>query len=312
MLERINDKFSDSETQFIIQEVAKKYQLSQFEYLSLIDILLYYFCISSQPDTLHITKLICDKITIHRDRLALNQTNDLFVECLAEIIKQEITIDKNAVNNIETFIREGIIFHSFNATFFDKINTQGLVVKDKPWSLDDIESIRKLFQKYGKGNIFGLYQGRSATPIFFANALVSSPYYALSSPTFFRKFIENKKEYFNVFLNRDYPSAKKSIEELCSNLSLEEQKQVFDFFNKYWSLFTNGELPYVAISTKEKLGIESQTLERRTDEDLIEYYVRCLLQSNNYMIKDDIPREKLELFSYGNLSIIPKEKEKNI
>lgn len=313
MITTLKNKLESQENQFIIEELAKKYSLSSIEYISLINILMYYYCISNNPDTLVIAKLICEKILKYREHFKINQTGEFFTSCLNEIVTRECIIDRtNTLSNLQKLVNEGLIFHSFNSAFFDRINTQGLIVKEKPWNLEEIENVRKIFYEKENYNVFGLYQGKISTPIFFADTLISSPYYGLSSPTFFRKFIENKPEYFNVFLNRDYLKAKESIEKLCSILGDEEKNTVFKFFNKYWNLFTNGELPYVAISTKEKMGIKSYQSEQFPNEPLEQYYLRCLLSGRNHMIKTDIDRDKLELFSYSHLSFSPKIKEKNI
>lgn len=313
MIESIKSNFSVQENQFIIEEMSKKYQLSSLEYIALIDILIYYYGISSSPNTLTTVQIICERILQYREQFKVNQTGEFFTTCLRELVTREMEIDEQStINNLQKLVNEGLIFHSFNAAFFDKINTQGLVVKEKPWSLDEVEDVRKIFYQKENYNVFGLYQGKTATPVFFADTLISSPYYGLSSPTFFRKFIENKPEYFNVFLNRDYSKAKESIEQLCVELSDEERNIVFNFFNKYWQLFTNGELPYVAITTKEKMGIKSYPVEQFPNESLVQYYLRCLLSGRNHMFKENIDREKLELFSYSELTFAPKVKEKNI
>lgn len=313
MLEAIKNNFSNENNQLIIQEISKQYHLSSLEYISLINILMYYYSISANPNTIDTVQYVCSQIIKYREKLKINQTNELFDNCLSDLISKELKFDRNStINNLEKLVNEGLVFHSFNAAFFDKINQDGLIVKEKPWNLEDIEKVRKIFQNRNKKNIFGLYQGREATPIFFANTLATSPYYSLSSPTFFRKFIENKPEYFNVFLNRDFDKAKQSIIELCTVLNEEERKIVYSFFNKYWELFTNNELPYIAISTKEALEVQDNKLSRLPSEPLEYYYLRCLLSNHNYMFKNNIDRNKLQLFSYKRLTLIPSVKEKSI
>lgn len=313
MLDTIKSNFDNSENRFIIEEIAKKYQLSSIEYISLIDILIYYYCISPNPDTLNTVPFVCEEIVKYREQFKKNQTGEFFTNCLRNLIENECLKDRNStLNNLQELINEGLIFHSFNAAFFDKINTQGLVVKEKPWNLEEVEEVRKIFQEKENYNIFGLYQGRTATPVFFADTLISSPYYGLSSPTFFRKFIENEPEYFNVFLNRDYPKAYESINKLCTELNDKEKEIVINFFNKYWNLFTSEDLPYVAISTKERMEIKTYPLEQFQNETLEQYYLRCLLSGRNHMFKNDISRDNLDIFSYSQLTFNPKTKEKNI
>ena len=260
-----------------------------------------------------VVSAICEKIVIYREKIKVNQTGEFFKECIQEFVNNECSksYDKT-VANLKSLVEEGLIFHSFNSAFFDKINEQGLVVGDKPWDLNEIETVRKIFQKQNNNNIFGLYQGRTSTPVFFTDTLISSPYYGLSSPTFFRKFIEHKPKYFNTFLNRDYEKAIQSMNELCSDLSTEEQETVMKFFHKYWALFTNNKLPYVAISSKEKLGILTYPIHQLPEETLVQYYLRLLLSGRNYILHDNISRDKLDLFNYEDFTISNPTKEKNI
>ena len=109
---------------------------------------MYYYCISSNPNTLITTQLICEKILQYREHFKINQTGEFFTVCLNEIVTREGSIDRqNTLNNLQRLVNEGLIFHSFNSSFFNKINTQGLVVKEKPWNLDEIEEVRKIFQE---------------------------------------------------------------------------------------------------------------------------------------------------------------------
>ena len=299
------------ETQFLLVEIAKKYQLSKEEYVNLIDILFYSFVVNSDLHILENVTFVVDKILENREFIQKNQNYRCFSSCLQHFLEEEYRRDSN-FTRLEEFLRSGFVFHSFNRTFYPQIQDRGLVVKEKPWDLEEIEQVRRIFQKYGKQNIFGYYNGREATPIFFANNLETSPYYGLSSPTFFRKFIENKKEYFNVFLNRDYPSACASMEELTKPLTPEEKAVVFHFFEKYWREFATDTLPCVAISTKEKLGIEEETVSIAEGESITEYYLKRILDARNHMIKRDIPRDSLEIFDYETLSFSIPPKEKNI
>ena len=274
---------------------------------------MYYYSISPNPNTIEIVPLICEKIIFYREKFKVNQTGEFFTSCIKELVNKECTLNYNeTINRLKHLVDEGLVFHSFNSAFFDKINEQGLVVQDKPWDLEELETVRKIFQRKNNNNIFGLYHGRTSTPVFFTDTLISSPYYGLSSPTFFRKFIEHKSEYFNTFLNRDYEKATKSMEDLCSDLTNEEKDIVMKFFYKHWDLFTNNKLPYVAISSKEKLGILTYPIHQLPEETLEQYYLRLLLSGRNYMFHDNISRNKLELFNYEDLTLTNPVKEKNI
>lgn len=291
------------DNQLIITEMSKRYSLSNEEYSNLINLMLYYYSITTFPNTLEAVTFICNEIQKYKEEIEKNQNCHLFESCISEFLKQELEKNGN-LQKTGNFLNEGFVFHSFNAAFLDTINSKGLIAKEKPWNLEEVEMVRSIFQKKNQKNIFGLYQGRSETPIFFANNLTSSAYYGLSSPTFFRKFIENKPKYFNVFLNRDFNKASESIEEVCNGLSSEEKDTVFEFFHKYWNIFTSEKYPCIAISTKEKLGVDTTPLQRRDNEDDFRYYLRQILDTKNIMLHQDIPRESLEIFSYQSFSFV--------
>lgn len=313
MLEAIKTHLSNQDNQLIIQGMSDKYQLSSLEYISLIDILMYYYSISPNPNTIEIVPIICEKIITYREKFKINQTGEFFTSCIKEFVNNECSKDYNGtISKLKSLVDEGLVFHSFNSAFFDKINEQGLVVQDKPWDLNEIENVRKIFQRKKNNNIFGLYHGRTSTPVFFTDTLISSPYYGLSSPTFFRKFIEHNPKYFNTFLERDYEKALQSMNELCDDLNTEEKEIVMNFFYKYWDLFTNNKLPYVAISSKEKLGILTYPIPQLPEETLEQYYLRLLLSGRNYMFHENIARENLDLFNYEDFTITNPIKEKNI
>lgn len=311
MIEKWLIQFQNEENQFIITEMAKKYSLSKEEYIHLVNLLIYYYSISTTPNTLKAVQVICIKLKEFGNDLKKHQTHNLFKECLSVFLKgeQEQTGNFNKINN---FLEEGFLFHSFNPAFLPQINEKGLIVKEKPWDLEEVEEIRKIFWNKLHKNVFGLYQGRKLTPVFFANNLLSSSYYGLSSPTFFRKFIENNPKYFDVFFRRDYPKAKESIENLCSVLDSEEKKKVFSFFEKYWDFFTTPDLAYVAVSTKQKLGIAKNPPPRNPNESEIDYLLRRILLVNNEMMSVDIARDQLEIFSYQSFAMVPYSNEKTI
>lgn len=296
------------ENQFLITELSQRYCLSKEEYLNLVDLMIYYYIITTSPNTIQTVPIICDEIMRHKEEINKNQNYSLFRSCLTILLEQEKKKEGN-LNKLDAFLEEGFVFHSFNSAFNSQIEEKGLIVKEKPWSLEEVEQVREIFKKYQK-DIFGTYQGRTSTPIFFANNLISSAYYGLSSPTFFRKFIENHPQYFNTFLNRDYVRAKESMERLCSSLTYEETEVVMGFFQKYWNMLATDSLPSLAISTKKKLGIAtSQNPPSKKD---IDFYLHALIDSNNVMKRENIERDQLEILSYQSLSFAPVTKEKYI
>lgn len=310
MIEEWLIEFQNKENQLILTEMAKKYSLSKEEYVHFINLMMYYYIIHTTPNTLEIVPVVLNKIKEHAKEVEKHQTHTLFKDCISIFLQMEQQKNGN-LEKITEFLKKGFVFHSFNPAFLEQINQKGLIVKEKPWDLEEVEEVRKIFGNKIHRNVFGLYQGRELTPVFFANNLLSSAYYGLSSPTFFRKFIENKPMYMDVFLKRDYPKALESIESLSSSLESHEKERVMNFFHKYWNFFASEEFPYMAITTKEKLGIKDTALERLPEEDEKDYVLRRILNVKNEMISVDISREKLEIFSYQTFSIKSHTNEKN-
>ncbi len=304
------EEFNSSENQLIITEMAKKYSLSREEYLNLINLMIYYYVITTKPNTLEAITTICNHIKTYRESIEKHQSGSLFKDCLSSFLETE---EKNGnLNKAEQFINQGFLFHSFNSSFFSTIHEKGLSSKEKPWNLEEIEQIRQIFWKRDKKNIFGLFKAKEKTSVFFAESLLSASYYGLSSPTFFRKFIENNPKYFNVFLNRDYKKAVESIENLCIGLDPTEKKTVLIFFQKYWNIFASEDFPYIAISTKEKLGISPTIPDKFPNETQTQFLLRRILNGKNEILSQDVARDSLEIFSYQDFSFKPYTNEKHI
>ncbi len=301
----------NSDTQLLLSEMRKKYQLTKEEYLNLLDMSIYNNIFTGKELSLECITFMCNELLKNRELIQKNQNQRFVNACLSKFAEEAEQIDPT-FSRVQRFLDSNFVFHTFNGAFLEKIKSQGLIMKEKPWDLGKIDEIETIMKKASHPQIFGVYQGKRETPIHFADNLFGSPYYGVSSPTFFRKFIEHNPKYFNVFVNRDYPRAKESADELCENLSEEEAKIVQDFFQEYWQEFATDRLPCVAVSTKQKLGIKMIPSEKSPEETLREYYVRRSLGACNFVIRKNIPLEDIEIFDMETLSLVPKQKEKNI
>lgn len=187
MEEQIINIFSNPKLQTIIARTQDQYHLTVEEDINLKSLLLTTFLLTRDELAIysHFNTIING---ILKDRSKNN-----FEEILNQIID---TIFQNNQNDfglaqklIYNSILDGYCFHSFNASFLPTIQKKGLIIKEKPWDNKAIEKVRKLFSNHGIKDVFGLYQGKKETPIFFANNLKSSRFYAYSSPTWFRHFV---------------------------------------------------------------------------------------------------------------------------
>ena len=70
------------ENQFIITEMAKKYNLSNEEYSNLVNLMMYYYIIQNNPNTLDAVSTVCEQIQKHREEIQKNQNCYLFLPLL--------------------------------------------------------------------------------------------------------------------------------------------------------------------------------------------------------------------------------------
>lgn len=208
---------------------------------------------------------------------------------------------------IHNFVVDGYLFHSFNAAFFDSIQSLGLSTEGRQWEAEEINEIRTIFSKHGFTGIFGLYRESKENPIFLANSLKSSVFYAYSSPTWFRHFVSGgmkgeRNEYNkDAFFRRDYQSAKNNVLKLAHQAELDvlEQQKVLAF-EKYWGKIASKEFPYIALIKRSVIQSKTLLLEPlpgETAHSFTKRYIR-IYQDKNEIVKSNIPVEQLFLFPY--------------
>jgi len=209
---------------------------------------------------------------------------------------------------VHNYIFDGYLVHSFNAAFSDSIEERGLILKDKPWDLNEIEMIKGIFAKRGKKDIFGLYQGEERTPIFLAENLNSSAYYGISSPTWFLHFctggLYGKKDEYDkeAFRNRDYDACLTNVITLCEAYALSDDERyiVLDFFEKYYAILGTNDPPKVLLIERKKLIGEQELMPQMEHESDYDYICRTLtiFASGNRMIRKDIKPEDILIIDY--------------
>lgn len=305
MKDQIIDIFSDTNLQMLIKKTTEIHQLSIEEDISLKSLLLTTFLLTREEQALyHHYETIVNGILKDRNH---NHFEEILNQIIEDIFKEkpnDVTLANKLLQNL---ILDGYCFHSFNASFLETICEKGLVIEEKPWDNEEIEHIRSLFQSHQVKGVFGLYQGRKETPIFFANNLESSRFYAYSSPTWFRHFVSGgmsgKEELYDkkAFFYRNYEQAFKNVQTLCHQAMLnpEEQELVFKFFHKYWNLIATKELPCVALIKRSQL--KKEELLPPLEQESIESYTKRMIfyfGRGNQTIKNDIPPQDLLIFPY--------------
>lgn len=207
---------------------------------------------------------------------------------------------------INNYLIDGYLYHSFNGAFLASIKNRGLILNNKPWDLNETEQVKKIFSSHGKKDIYGMYQGEEKTPIYLANNLISSSYYALSSPTWFLHFttggMQDKECDKETFRNRDYSGCLKNILKIMHkyHLSKEEQDVVLVFFDKYYNYLGVNKSPKVLLIKRKIINpINDLELQEKGEQD-IDYLKRIfrLHLSGNLMIKHNIKKEDILIIDY--------------
>ena len=301
--------FFTEEIKEYIYSIKDYYNLSNYEYIELITLILTNGIITHNKVKFDDINYFVNLILNNRHNEIINNNSSVYNNSIKYIITNHFEqkgISRKTFDEIINNWFNGYFFHSLNNNFVSDINNNGFILENKPWDIRDIQIIKNVFK--GKRNIFGLSNGEDNT-IFLSTNLMSSPYYGLTSPTFYRKFIENNQKYLNVFLNRDFNLATESIDNLCNqyNLNKEEREIVFAFFKKYWLKYATDDLPSIILI-------------KRTDNKDIPYPNNNIINSTiNLIIKDthtkivrqNIDRKDLTIFNCNSLNII-KPPQKNL
>lgn len=292
-MELINEYFKNIQDTLLMYK--KQYQLTNYEYTNLILIILNGLLITGELEKENI-KYYIDLIISNRNNPIKNNNKFMFEKSIAYIVNNYFNKygeNEECFDLLINNIKNGFYFHAFNHCFFNKFNEEGIVLEDKAWDITDIKRIKDILGK----NIFGISNGEDNL-LFLSTNLSISPYYGLSSPTFFRKFIERDPKYLNIYLERDIKSCYESINELCKNSNINDEDKYFiiHFFKKYWALFGNNELPAILLLPKEN---DSITIDYNK-ESIINYLCS---NSRTKIIRENLSRNQFYLFDCNNLRI---------
>lgn len=293
----LNHFFTEEIKEYIFL-LKEKEHLSNYQYINLIALLLTQIIITRKPinnkDINYFNKLISLKSPIINNN---SQAYNSAIEYIVNNYFTEYGISKESFNTIINNWFNGYLFHSLNNYFISSIDEKGICQNHLPWDIEEISKVRKILNK----PIFGLFNGRNKG-IFFTTNLKTSPYYALTSPTYFRKFIENKPEYLNTYLNRDLSLAHQSIEKLCqdNHLTIEDQHYIINFFKKNWLIFDNKILPSVLLKKRNtNISLEYPC------NNVVKHVIELIIKDDKHVhFTEDIARENLIIFSYDSLETI--------
>ncbi len=299
--------FFTEEIKNYLYSIKDYYYLTNYEYVELITLILTNGVITHNKSTINDIDYFVNLILYNRQNTIINDNSYVYNNSIKYIITnyfEQNGISQKTFNEIINNWFNGYFFHSLNNSFVSDININGFVLENKPWDIQDIKIMKSIFK--GKRDIFGLSNGEDNI-IFLSTNLKSSPYYGLTSPTFYRKFIENDPKYLNVFLNRDLKCATKSIDNLCNqyNLTVQERKIVLDFFKKYWIKYATDDLPSIILIKRT----DNKDIPYPTDNIVNSTINLITKDTHTKIIRNNIDRDNLILFDCNSLDIIKQSKK---
>lgn len=312
--------FFDQKLLELIKKIENNYDFGVEEDVSLKSLLLTAYLLTREERAPYLYfETIVSGILQERSK---NHYQDILNTIIDQIFQHRENDYALAMKLYHQFITDGYCFHSFNAAFLPTIQKQGLVVEDKPWDNEQIEEIRSLFRSHHVPDVFGLYQGRKSTPLFFANNLNSSRFYAYSSPTWFRHFVSGgmsgKMSEFDktAFFRRDYAKAKENVIKLIkkTQISEDDQTKIMQFFDQQWNWIATNDSPLVALVKREDLIEKNQLASIPIlEHELAVDYLKRILRTDgsfNHIIKNNIAPEKIIIFPYDLSKIKEVQPEK--
>ena len=279
--------------------------------IKLKSLIIMYLLMTRNDKNINILIDILNKTLIKDDNYRMN--SDKYSEIVINFALKNGYSSKEIINN---YIVDGYYFHSTNGAFYNYINTKGLILKDKPWDIKEMQKIKNIFSKYNKKDIFGLYQGEERTPIYLDTNISSSAYYSVSSPIWFLYFtsggMNNKNSLKEAYRKRNYDECLKNIYKVVKecDLTKEETDKVIEYFNKQYSIFGLNMEPLLLLIKRKSVNEERINETKLDNESELEYVKRMmnLYCSQNIMLKRNIEREEIILIEYNKLKKI-KTKE---
>lgn len=128
-------------------------------------------------------------------------------------------------------------YHATSSAHVDSILENGLSPSKR---LVELEEIKKINDIYAKNNVYGSPFGSLFVNCVNRVCWESSPQnsfsYGKSAPEWFANFVG-----YAGYVNRDYDMANKFILSSINDFPPEDQKEVYNFFNKCWSIYGKSE-----------------------------------------------------------------------
>ena len=213
------------------------------------------------------------------------------------------------------YIVNGYFYHSFPSIFLDEVDSNGLAVSNYNYEINSVKEVNKIFEKYNIKNVFSKDLNAESPFLTLTDSPFMASYYAYHCPYFLNELAVNllpKDNNYEIdaFFLKDYKKCRKNLSFYLrkSDVLLNDNLKILDFFDKEWNLFKVESLkPVVCFIKRSVVGNNSlndfnQIMNSIDENDLIVSVNRVLeTRFNNEVVKKDISRLSFEIISLPTL-----------
>ncbi|MDO5003686.1 MAG: hypothetical protein Q4E39_05635 [bacterium] len=213
------------------------------------------------------------------------------------------------------YIVNGYFYHSFPSIFLDEVNSNGLAVSNYNYEINSVKEVNKIFEKYNIKNVFSKDLNAESPLLTLTDSPFMASYYAYHCPYFLNELAvdllpkDNNYE-IDAFFLKDYKKCRKNLSFYLrkSDILLNDNLKILDFFDKEWNLFKVENLkPVVCFIKRSVVGNNNlndfyKIMDNIDKDDLI-VSVNKILETrfNNEVVKKDISRLSFEIVSLPTL-----------
>lgn len=213
------------------------------------------------------------------------------------------------------YIVNGYFYHSFPSIFLDEVNNNGLAVSNYNYEINSVKEVNKIFEKYNIKNVFSKDLNAESPFLTLTDSSFMASYYAYHCPYFLNELAvdllpkDNNYE-IDAFFLKDYKKCRKNLSFYLrkSDILLNDNLKILEFFDKEWNLFKVENLKPVVCFIKRSavennsLNNFNQIMDNIDNDDLIVSVNKVLeTRFNEKVINKDISRQSFEIISLPTL-----------
>lgn len=213
------------------------------------------------------------------------------------------------------YIVNGYFYHSFPSIFLDEVNNNGLAVSNYNYEINSVKEVNKIFEKYNIKNVFSKDLNAESPFLTLTDSSFMASYYAYHCPYFLNELAvdllpkDNNYE-IDAFFLKNYKKCRKNLSFYLrkSDILLNDNLKILEFFDKEWNLFKVENLKPVVCFIKRSavennsLNNFNQIMDNIDNDDLIVSVNKVLeTRFNEKVINKDISRQSFEIISLPTL-----------